>query len=117
MKGWSVAPLALAFGLAVAPAQAQIDGPLRETFTQSFKASCLKTQRDNPANRGVTNNLLGQYCACNAAYFAQRVTADLLSASAPGAAKGETPAWFTDYSGAASNYCSQDLGKFSSVAS
>jgi hypothetical protein len=117
MRGWSVALLALAFSLAVAPAQAQIDGPLLQTFTQSFKASCLKTQRDNPVNRAVTDNLLSQYCACNAAYFAQRVTTNQLAASATAASKGETPTWFTDYSGAASTYCSQDLSKFSSVAS
>jgi len=117
MKGIHVALLALVFGLGVGPAQAQIDGPLRDNFTQSFKVSCLKAQRDNPANRGVTDNLLGQYCACNAAYFAERVTPDQLSLSALAASKGQTPSWFADYSGAASSYCSRDLSKFSSVAS
>jgi len=117
MKGSFVALTALVFGLGAAPAHAQIEGPLRETFTQSFKASCLKMQRANPANAGVTDNLLGQYCACNATYFAERVTPEDLTASAPAASRGQTPSWFADHAGAASSYCSRDLSKFSSVAS
>ena len=44
MKGSFVALTALVFGLGAAPAHAQIEGPLRETFTQSFKASLRRLE-------------------------------------------------------------------------
>ena len=92
-------------------------GPLRDQFTASFKASCLKTQKASPLNQKTTDNLLMEYCACNAAYFADRVTPDQLAMSADAAAKGVRPSWFADYSGAASAYCSRDISRYMTVAS
>ena len=117
MRTASAVLLALVLGMTVGPVRAQISGDLRESFTRSFKASCLVAQKANGGDRDLSDNLLQQYCACNAAFIAERVTTDELAAAAAPAKRGMVPSWFTERAKAASSYCSEDLSKYASVSS
>ena len=110
--GAAVALMAMA--LAASPSQAQISGDLRMSFITAFKQSCLTRQKaDAPRS---SEHLLLQYCVCNAAFYADRVTADQLAASAEAQAKGQRPDWLSQNAREAEDYCSRELSQYPSVS-
>jgi len=108
----------LAAGLCSAStaSRAQISGDLRTSFTTAFRNACVQRQRSEPAAHPLNDNLLGQYCACNAAFYADRVTEDDLTETAKAASSPARPSWLTDNAAAAADYCSRDLSRYPSVS-
>jgi len=96
--------------------RAQITGDLRTSFTAAFRNACVQRQRSEPAKHPLNDNLLGQYCACNAAFYADRVTEDDLTEAAKAAASQARPTWLTDNAAAAADYCSRELSRYPSVS-
>jgi hypothetical protein len=53
-----------------------LTGDVRTTFVEAATRSCLKTQLDAPANKGVPVSALYDYCKCNATSMADRISND-----------------------------------------
>ena len=99
--------------LAASPSHAQIAGQLRMSFISAFRDSCLTKQKTAAPHSSA--HLLLQYCVCNAAFYADRVTADQLAATADAQARGVRPDWLSKNAKAAEDYCSRELEQYPSV--
>ena len=53
-----------------------LTGDVRTTFVEAATRSCLKTQLDAPANKGVPVSALYNYCKCNATGMADKISND-----------------------------------------
>ena len=99
--------------LASSPSHAQIAGSLRMSFISAFRDSCLTRQKTSAPRS--SQHLLLQYCVCNAAFYADRVTADQLAASADAQARGVRPDRLSKNAQAAEDYCSRELDQYPSL--
>ena len=52
--------------------------PVMKEFFKGFYPSCFKSQRENPVNKGLDDNLLKSYCTCSGYYVARRVDPNVL---------------------------------------
>jgi hypothetical protein len=110
------AGLALCLCGASTASRAQITGDLRTSFTTAFKNACVQRQRSEPNKHRLNDNLLGQYCACNAAFYADRVTEDDLTEAAKAVTSQARPSWLTDNAAAAADYCSRDISRYPNIS-
>ena len=53
-----------------------LTGEVRTTFVEALMRSCLKTQLDAPGNKGVPVSAIHDYCKCNAADLADKISND-----------------------------------------
>ena len=53
-----------------------LTGEVRTTFVEALMRSCLKTQLDAPANKGVPVSAIHEYCKCNAGNLADKISND-----------------------------------------
>jgi hypothetical protein len=113
MKRFGAVFALTAMVLASSPSQAQIVGSLRMSFINAFRDSCLTRQKTTAPH--AHEHLLLQYCVCNAAFYADRVTADQLAASADAQARGVRPDWLVNNARAAEDYCSRELTQYPSL--
>ena len=73
------APAAIALFLAsvqFARSDQGLTGDVRTTFIEAATRSCLKTQLDAPGNKGVSVSAIHDYCKCNAADLADKISND-----------------------------------------
>ncbi len=113
MKRFGAAVAVTAMVMSAAPSHAQIAGQLRMSFINAFRDSCLTKQKTAAPHSSA--HLLLQYCVCNAAFYADRVTADQLAASADAQARGARPDWLVNNAHAAEDYCSRELSQYPSL--
>ena len=59
-------------------ANAEELSPVMKDFFTGFYPTCFKSQRANPVNKGLDDNLLKSYCTCAGYYVAKRVDPNVL---------------------------------------
>jgi hypothetical protein len=104
-----VAGVILALGLSATSAEAKLEGPFRDGFVRGAEDSCLKSQKDAPANGQISENLLAGYCTCSANFIADNSTPDKMLLAAGDIQRGSPPAWLADLGKQAAKYCIANL--------
>ena len=52
---------------------AEMSEEAKKGFLKGYYPSCLKSQRVNPVNKGLDDDLLRSYCSCTGNYVSKRV--------------------------------------------
>ena len=88
-------------------AAAELTGSIRINFVQSFYVNCMSNQKTMPANKGLSDKVISQYCRCSADYSASMYTNQMVADIEAGRRKIDT-----SISELTTNYCRANYSRY-----